>query len=69
MSFQPPDPIQPINKSGTDHQVDHINKHATGETQQTHNDPTTAEEFSLELLHIPDDGEPTTISAQDELMQ
>ena len=37
----------------------------------THNDTTTAaEEFSLELPHmIPDDKEPTTISAQDELMQ
>ena len=63
------DPIQAINKSGTDQQVDHVNKHATGDTQQTHNDPTSAEEFSLELLHtIPDDREPTTISAQDELM-
>ena len=70
LSFHPPDPIQPINKSGTDHQVDHVNKHATGETQQNHNDPTTAEEFFLELpCTIPDDREPTTISAQDELMR
>ena len=57
------------NKSGTDHHVDHVTKPATEDTQQTHNDTTTAEEFSLELPHtIPDDREPTTISAQDELM-
>ena len=70
LSFQPLDPIQAINKSGIDHKVDHVIKPATGDTQQTHNDTTTAEEFSLELLHtIPDDREPTAISAQDELMQ
>ena len=70
LSFQPLDPIQAFNKSGTDHQVDHIIKPATGDTQQTHNDTPTAEEFSLELLHtIPDDREPTTISAQDEFMR
>ena len=40
------------------------------DTQQNHNDTTTVDGFSLELLHmIPDDKEPTTISAQDELMQ
>ena len=70
LSFQPTAPIQAINESGTDHQVDHVNNHATGDTPQAHNDPTTAEEFSLELPHtIPDDREPTTISAQDELMR
>ena len=41
-----------------------------GDTQQNHNDTTMAEEFSLELPHtIPDDKEPTTINAQDELMR
>ena len=70
LSFQPPDPIQAVNESGLDHQVDHVNEPATGDTQQTHNDTTKAEEFSLELPHtIPDDKEPTTISAQDELMR
>ena len=37
--------------------------------QETHNkiDMTTSDELSLELPHtIPDDKEPTTISAQDE---
>ena len=69
LSFQPPDPIQAVNKSGTDHHVDDVTKSATEDTQQTHNDTTTAEEFSLELPHtIPDNREPTTISAQDELM-
>ena len=70
LSFQPPDPIQAAKKSGTDYHADHSTKTATEDTQQTHNDATTAEEFSLELLHtIPDDREPTTISAQDELMR
>ena len=69
LSFQPPDPIQAVNKSGTDYSADHSTKPATDDTQQTHNDATSAEEFSLELPHmIPDDREPTTISAQDELM-
>ena len=70
LSFQPPDPIQAAKKSGTDYHTDHSTKTATEDTQQTHNDATTAEEFSLELLlTIPDDREPTTISAQDELMR
>ena len=70
LSFQPPDPIQAANKSGPDYHADHSTKLATEDTQQTHNDATTAEEFSLELPHtIPDDREPTTISAQDELMR
>ena len=70
LSFQPLDPIQAANKSRTDYHADHSTKTATEDTQQNHNDATTAEEFSLELPHmIPDDREPTTISAQDELMQ
>ena len=70
LSFQPLDLIQAANKSGTDYNADHSTKTATEDTQQTHNDTTAAEEFSLELPHtIPDDREPTTISAQDELMQ
>ena len=52
LSFQPPDPIQAANKSGTDHHVDHVTKPATEDAQQTHDDATTAEEFSLELYHI-----------------
>ena len=69
LSFQPPDPIQAANKTGTDHHVDHVTKLATEDAQQTHNDTTTTEEFSLELPHtIPDDKEPTTMSARDELM-
>ena len=69
LSFQPPDPIQAVNKSGTDYSTDHSTKTTTEDTQQTHNDTTSTEEFSLELLHIiPDDKESTTISAQDELM-
>ena len=38
LSFQPPDPIQAANKSGLDHQVDHVNEPATGDTQQNHNE-------------------------------
>ena len=69
LSFQPPDLIQAANKSGTNYDADHSTKPATEDTQQTHNDATTSEEFSLELLHmIPDDRESTTISAQDESM-
>ena len=67
LSFQPPDPIQAVNKSGTDYSTDHSTKTTTEETQQTHNDTTSTEEFSLELLHmIPDDKESTTIGAQEE---
>ena len=70
LSFQPPDPVQAANKSGLNHKIDHADESTTGDTQQNHNDMTTAEEFSLELPHtIPDDKEPTTISAQDELMR
>ena len=70
LSFQPPDPVQATNKSGLDHKVNHADESTTGDTQQNHNDTTTAEEFSLELPHmIPDDKEPTMISAQDELMR
>ena len=70
MPFQPPDPIHAANKSGTDYHADHSTKPVTQDTQQTHNDATTAEDVSLELLDmIPDDREPTTINAQDELMQ
>ena len=69
LSFQPPDLIQAVNKSGTDYSAEHSTKTTTEDTPQTHNDATSAEEFSLELLHtIPDDREPTTVSAQDELM-
>ena len=70
LSFQPSDPVQAIDKSGLDNKVHHTNGSTAGDTQQNHNDTTTAEEFSLELPHmIPDDKEPTTISAQDELMR
>ena len=70
LSFQPPDPVQAGNKSGLVHKVDHANESATGDTQQNHNDTTTADEFSLELPHtISDNKEPTTISTQDELMR
>ena len=70
LSFQPSDPGQAINKSGLDHKVHHANESTAEDTQQNHNDTTTAEEFSLELPHtIPDNKEPTMISAQDELMR
>ena len=52
LSFQPLDPIQAINKSGTDCRADHSTKTTTEDTQQAHNDATSAEEFSLELLHM-----------------
>ena len=42
----------------------------TEDTQQTRDDTTPPEEFSLDLPHtIPDDREPTTFDAQDELMR
>ena len=70
MSFQPSDPAQAIDKSGLDHKVHHADESTAEDTQQNHNDMTTAEEFSLELPHtIPDDKEPTAISTQDELMR
>ena len=70
LSFQPPDPVHAANKSGLDHKVDHADESTTGDRQQNHNDTTTADKFSLELPYtIPDDKEPTMISAQDELMQ
>ena len=70
LSFQPPDPVQAIDKSGLDHKVHHTDESTAEDTQQNHNDTAAAEEFSLELPHmIPDDKEPTTISAQDELMR
>ena len=70
LSFQPPDPIQAINNSETGCHTDHPTKLTTEDIQQTHNDATSAGEFSLELPHtIPDDREPTTLSAQDELMR
>ena len=66
LSFQPPDPIQASNGPETSHPT----KTTTEDTCKTQNDATSAEEFSLELPHtIPDDREPTTIDAQDELMQ
>ena len=69
LSFQPPDPVQAIDKSGLDHKVHHADESTAEDTQPNHNDMTAAEEFSLELPHaIPDDKEPTTISAQDEFM-
>ena len=69
LSSQPSDPVGAINKSRLDHKVHHTDESTTEDTHQNHNDMTTAEEFSLELPHtIPDDKEPTTISAQDELM-
>ena len=52
-----------------------VQKHVTlriqsWKTQQTQNNATSTEKFSLELPHtIPDDRQPTTIDAQDELMQ
>ena len=59
LSFQPPDPIQASNSQETCRPTNRITEDAT---------PT--EEFSLELPHtIPDDREPTTIDAQDELMR
>ena len=70
LSFQPPDPIQAINNSETAFRTDHPNETTTEDIQQTHNDSTSAGEFSLELLHtIPDDREPTIIGAQDKLMR
>ena len=70
MSFQPPDPVQAIDKSGLDHKVHHANESTAEDTQQNHNVMTAAEEFSLELPHtIPDDKDSTTICAQDELIQ
>ena len=70
LSFQPPDPVQAANKSGFDHKVDHANESATGDTQHNHNITSTADKFALEFPHmIPDNEEPTTISAQDELMR
>ena len=65
LSFQPPDPIQASNIPETCHPT----KTITEDTQQTQDDATSTEEFSLELPHtIPDNREPTTIDAQDELM-
>ena len=65
LSFQPPDPIQASNSQETCHPT----KTITEDTQQTQDNTTPTEEFSLELPHtIPDDREPTTIDAQDELM-
>ena len=70
LSFQPPDPIQAINNSETAFRTDHPNETTTEDIQQTHNDSTSAGEFSLELLHtMPDDREPTTIGSQDKLMR
>ena len=66
LSFQPPDPFQASNSQETCHST----KTITEDTQQTQDDATPKEEFSLELPHtIPDDREPTTIDAQDELMR
>ena len=65
LSFQPPDLIQASNSQETCQPT----KTITEDTQQTQDDGTPTEEFSLELPHtIPDDREPTTIYAQDELM-
>ena len=70
LSFQPSDPVQTIDKSRSDHKVHHTDESTMGDIQQNHNDTTMAEEFSLELPHmIPDNKEPTMISAQDELMR
>ena len=70
LSFQPSDPVQAINRSGSDHKVHHTDGSTAGDIQQNLNDTTTAEEFSLELPHtIPEDKEPITSSTQDELMQ
>ena len=66
LSFQPPDQIQASNGPETCHPT----KTITENTQQPQNDATSTEEFSLELPHTtPDDREPTTIDAQDELMR
>ena len=66
LSYEPLDPIQ----AGNSPETYHPTKTITEDTCQTQNDATSAEEFSLELPHtIPDDREPTTIDAQDELMQ
>ena len=51
LSFQPPDPIQAINNSETGCCTDHPTKTTTEDIQQTHNDATSAGEFSLELPH------------------
>ena len=65
LSFQPPDPIQASNSQETCHPA----KTITEDTQQTQDDATPTEVISLELPHtIPDDREPTTIDAQDELI-
>ena len=70
LSFQPSDPVQAIDKSGSDHKVHHTEESTARDIQQNHHDMTTAEDFSLELPHtIPDDKEPTMISAQDELIR
>ena len=66
LSFQPSDPIQASNGPETCHPTKTIAEN----TQQTQNHATSTKEFSLELPHtIPDNREPTTIDAQDELMQ
>ena len=70
LSFQPSDPVQAIDKLGSDHKVHHTDGSTAGDIHQNYNDTTMAEEFSLELPHtIPEDTEPTMISAQDELMR
>ena len=54
LSFQPPDPIQASNCQETGHPT----KTVTEDTQQTQDDATPTEEFSLELPHaIPDNRE------------
>ena len=66
LSFQPPDPVRASNCPETCHPTKTIME----DTQQTQNDATSTEEFSLEVPHtIPDDREPTTIDAQDKLMR
>ena len=46
-----------------------LQRQSKEDTQQTQANATPTEEFSLELPHtIPDNREPTTIDAQDELM-
>ena len=65
LSLQPPDPIQASNSQETCHPT----KTITEDTQQTQDNAASTEEFSLALPQtIPDDREPTTIDAQDELM-
>ena len=60
LSLQPHDPIQASSSPETCHPT----KTITENTQQTQNDATATEEFSLELPHtIPDGREPTTIDA------